>query len=579
MSDRIDRALPVLILAVLVAGASCSSALSAEAAGRAAAPMTPREKALHALNRLGFGPRPGDVDRVVAMGVSAWIAAQLAPETIPDPAVAARLADYPTLAMPQEEIFDTFEKPLSEARRQRRLAAQQNPAGTGAAANFGAAAEEEMRNGIPPEKRPRRVIEELSAARVLRAAYSERQANEVLVDFWMNHFNVYAAKGLDRVLVTSFERDVVRPRIWGRFEDLLLATAKSPAMLFYLDNAQSVADPEHRPPPPARARFFGGPGFPRMPRMESEPGNPNARKGGLNENYARELMELHTLGVDGGYTQKDVTELARVLTGWSIDRNGGPRFVFRPRVHDALPKTVLGHVFRAGGGIEEGEQMIHVLAHHPATARRIAFQLCRRLVVDEPPPALVERVARKFLAADGDLRQTVRAIVESPEFFDSRYFRAKVKSPLEYVVSAIRAAGGETNARAPILREIAQMGEPLYLCQPPTGYSDGASAWVNTGALVARLNFALALAANRLPGTRVDLARLVSPEDAADPKRSVAALSKALFGGELSRETRETIEKRLENPMGPADGVPPSLSMQLPMIAGLILGSPEFQRQ
>jgi uncharacterized protein (DUF1800 family) len=223
--------------------------------------------------------------------------------------------------------------------------------------------------------------------------------------------------------------------------------------------------------------------------------------------------------------------------------------------------------------------MIHILAHHPATARRIAFQLCQRLVADEPPPALVERVARKFLAADGDLRQTVRAIVESPEFFDSRYFRAKVKSPLEYVVSAIRATGGETNARLPILREIAQMGEPLYLCQPPTGYSDSASAWVNTGALVARLNFALALSANRLAGTRVDLARLVSPEDAADPKKSVAALSKALFGGDLSRETRETIEKRLENSMGPADGVPPSPSMQLPMIAGLILGSPEFQRQ
>ena len=581
MSHRTGRALLAPLLAALVAGGGFSSALAAGSAGRAPAPLTSREKALHALNRLAFGPRPGDVDRVVAMGVSAWIEAQLTPETIPDPAVAARLADYPTLAMSQGEIFDTFERPLQEARRQRRLAAADSPGGTGdAGATAGAAAEEEMRNGIPPEKRPRRVIEELSAARVLRAAYSERQANEVLVDFWMNHFNVYAAKGLDRVLVTSFERDVVRPRIWGRFEDLLLATAKSPAMLFYLDNAQSVADPEHRPPPPARARFFGGPRFGRMQRMESAPPeNPNATKGGLNENYARELMELHTLGVDGGYTQKDVTELARVLTGWSIDRNEGPGFVFRARVHDAFAKTVLGHVFRAGGGIEEGETMIRILAHHPATARHIAFQLCQRLVADEPPPALVERVARKFLAADGDLRQTVHAIVESPEFFDSRYFRAKVKSPLEYVVSAIRAAGGETNARQPVLQEIAQMGEPLYLCQPPTGYSDAAAAWVNTGALVARLNFALALAANRLRGTEVDFAPLVSPEDAADAKKSVAALSKALFGGELSPATRKSIEKRLENRGAPADDVSPSPNMQLPMIAGLILGSPEFQRQ
>ena len=579
MSHRIDRVLLAPLLAALLAGGGFSSSLTAKSAGPPPAPLTPRERALHALNRLAFGPRPGDVDRVVAMGASAWIEAQLTPETIPDPAVAARLADYPTLAMSQEEIFDTFQRPLQEARRQRRLAAADDPGKTGdSGATADAAAEEEMRNAIPPEKRPRRVIEELSAARVLRAAYSERQANEVLVDFWMNHFNVYAAKGLDRVLVTSFERDVVRPRIWGRFEDLLLATAKSPAMLFYLDNAQSVADPEHRPPPPARARFFGGPGFPGRPRMESGAGNLNARKGGLNENYARELMELHTLGVDGGYTQKDVTELARVLTGWSIDRNGGPGFVFRPRVHDAHAKTVLGHVFSAGGGIEEGEKMIRILAHHPATARRIAFQLCQRLVADEPPAALVERIAKKFLAADGDLRQTVRAVVESPEFFDSRYYRAKVKSPLEYVVSAIRAAGGETNARAPILRELTQMGEPLYLCQPPTGYSDVASAWVNTGALVARLNFALALAANRLAGTQVDLARLVSAEETADPMKSVAALSKALLGGELSPETRASIEKRLENRGLPADDVPPS-NMQLPMIAGLILGSPEFQRQ
>ncbi|HYK43263.1 MAG TPA: DUF1800 domain-containing protein, partial [Thermoanaerobaculia bacterium] len=458
--------------------------------------------------------------------------------------------------------------PIREARQRRNAAASMSTA-------EGAAAQADVAATLPPESRPRRLIDELSAARVLRAAYSERQANEVLVDFWMNHFNVFANKGLDRVLITSFERDTIRPRIWGRFEDLLLATAKSPAMLFYLDNAQSVAEPEHRP------RRTGGAGlrWPLASAFEMPPMKAPNRRGGLNENYARELMELHTLGVDGGYTQKDVTELARVLTGWSIEPRSSGEFVFRERVHDVGAKTVLGHTFRPGGGMEEGEAMIRILARHPSTAHHIALELCRRLVADDPPASLVDRVAKKFLATDGDLRQTVRAVVDSPEFFDPKYYRAKVKSPFEYVVSAIRAAGGETNARPPLIREIEKMGEPLYLCQPPTGYSDAASAWVSTGALVARLNFALALASNRIPGTTVSLERLMKPEDAADPKRAVDALARTLLGGELSDETRRTIEKRIENPAAAAPIQDPSANTELPLIAGLILGSPEFQRQ
>jgi uncharacterized protein (DUF1800 family) len=412
---------------------------------------------------------------------------------------------------------------------------------------------------------------------VIRAAYSERQANEVLVDFWMNHFNVFANKGLDRVLVTSFEQETVRPRIWGRFEDLLLATARSPAMLFYLDNAQSVAEPDHRP----QRRGPAGLRWPLASAFEAPPARAAGanRRGGLNENYARELMELHTLGVDGGYSQKDVTELARVLTGWSIEQRDSGDFVFRERVHDVGGKTVLGHAFLPGGGMEEGVAMIRTLARHPATAHHIALELCRRLVSDDPPASLVDRVAKRFLATDGDLRQTVKAVVDSPEFFDPKNYRAKVKSPFEYVVSAVRAAGGETNARPPLLREIGRMGEPLYLCQPPTGYSDAASAWVNTGALVARLNFALALASNRIPGTTVALERLLSPEDAADPKRAVDALARVLVGGDLSAETRRTIERRIENPAAAATPQDPSANTELPLIAGLILGSPEFQRQ
>ncbi|HEY6929199.1 MAG TPA: DUF1800 domain-containing protein, partial [Thermoanaerobaculia bacterium] len=298
------------------------------------------------------------------------------------------------------------------------------------------------------------------------------------------------------------------------------------------------------------------------------------RPEGLNENYARELMELHTLGVDGGYTQRDVTELARVLTGWSIERQGGG-FLFRPLLHDAGEKTVLGIRFPAGGGMEEGERAIRILAHHPATARHIATQLCQRLVADDPPKELVARVAQRFLATDGDLRETVRAIVESREFFDPKFYRAKVKSPFEYAVSAVRAAGGETDGALPMVRAIAQMGEPLYLCQPPTGYSDASSAWVNTGALVARLNFALDVAGNKLPGTGIDAGRLVPELDSSDAERSIQSLARTLTGWDLSDETRETIAKRLADEA--KENVP--AETRLPLIAGLILGSPEFQKQ
>jgi uncharacterized protein (DUF1800 family) len=296
------------------------------------------------------------------------------------------------------------------------------------------------------------------------------------------------------------------------------------------------------------------------------------RKGGLNENYARELMELHTLGVDGGYTQKDVTELARILTGWSIEREGGG-FVFRERAHDVGTKTFLGNTF-TGSGMDEGERAIRMLARHPSTARHIAFQLCQRLVADEPPAALVDRVAKRFLATDGDLRETVRAVVTSPEFFAPEAYRAKVKSPFEYVVSAIRASGASTDARAPILRELAKMGEPLYLCQPPTGYADVSSAWVSSGSLVERLNFAVAFASNRIPGTTVDLAGLAPEAEPGMARSSVDALARRLLGAGLSDATAKTIESRMSSESGtpPADG-------SLALAAGLILGSPEFQRQ
>jgi uncharacterized protein (DUF1800 family) len=322
---------------------------------------------------------------------------------------------------------------------------------------------------------PRVVIDELQQAKVLRAIYAERQLDEVMADFWLNHFNVFANKGPEKFLVGEYERDVIRPHAWGKFEDLLLATAKSPAMLFYLDNWLS-ADPEAKTLLRPRAR-------------------------GLNENYAREIMELHTLGVDGGYTQKDVTEVARAFTGWTIAglRRDQPRFVFNGRVHDRRDKVVLGHRIR-GGGIEEGEQIIHMLATHPATARFISLKLARRFVADDPPSALVDRAAATFQRTGGDIRAVVTTIVTSPEFFSPAVRGAKVKTPLELVASAVRASGAEvTNARA-LAQRIASMGMPLYQQQPPTGYKDTADAWVSTGTLLARMNFATDLAAGRVPG-------------------------------------------------------------------------------
>jgi len=491
--------------------------------------LTERQRALHVLNRLAFGPRPGEVDRVLSNGVDRWVDQQLHPEAIPERAVDARLREYGTLRMSNAEIVQSFYAPILEMRREARNTGSKAP--------------------VDPQlrKEAQRVMQELIGQRIVRAADSDRQLNEVMVDFWMNHFNVFAGKGIDRFLLTSYERDTIRPRVWGRFEDLLMATAKSPAMLFYLDNARSVAAPENRP----RMQ-------PRWRAAMMRPRQQNQNRGGLNENYAREIMELHTLGVDGGYTQKDVTELARVLTGWTIDQRTGA-FIFRPQLHDAGAKTVLGVHFPASGGIEEGERMIHILARHRATAHHIAYQLCQRLVSDDPPKALVDRATKKFLDTDGDLRQTVKAVIDSPEFWDPQTYRAKVKSPFEYVISALRAVNAGIDDPMPVARAMQQIGEPLYGAQPPTGYSDKADAWVNTGALLNRLNFALALAANKLPGLHSDVASLVSSD------RSVDALAVALTGGNLTDETRNTIKARGQD--------------DAPTIAGLILGSPEFQRQ
>ena len=433
--------------------------------------LAERQRVEHALNRLAFGARPGDVEHIMDEGLDTWIDQQLHPDSIPDNALDARLCKLPTLEMTSADIVDTFYKPIVQARREKKA---------------GEAIDTDAMKML--RQKSRRIVGDLVAQRILRAADSNRQLNEVMVDFWFNHFNVFAGKGVDRFLLTSYERDTIRPHVWGKFEDLLMATAKSPAMLFYLDNARSVADPAHRNP--------------RVEAMLERRRPEMAKKGGLNENYAREIMELHTLGVDGGYTQKDVTELARVFTGWSIDQRTGS-FIFRPALHDTGAKMVFGVNFPPGGGIEEGERMIHILAHSPATAHHIALELCQRLVADDPPNALVDRVAKTFLASDGDLRATVKSVIDSPEFWDPAVYRGKEKSPFEFVVSAVRAVNADIVNPLPIAKALRQIGEPLYGAQPPTGYSEKSEVWNNSGALMSRINFVVALANNQLPGVRV----------------------------------------------------------------------------
>jgi len=419
----------------------------------------------------------------------------------------------------------------------------------------------------PVQQRANAVVMELSEQKILRAIYSERQLQEVLTDFWFNHFNVDARKGPDRFMLTAYERETIRPRVLGKFRDLLGATAKSPAMLFYLDNWMST-DPAGPHPvrnaararPLGRGRFGGA-----MPqRMQPQPGtevggNPNRPpspiRRGLNENYGRELMELHTLGVDGGYTQKDVTEVARALTGWTIQgpRQGGG-FRFEARLHDEGQKIVLGHVIKAGGGESDGEHVLDILAAHPSTAKFIATKLVRRFVSDTPPPELVARAAKKFSETDGDLREVMRTILSSQEFLSADAYRAKVKTPFEFIASAIRATGADVGDAMPLVRAINQLGMPLYQCQPPTGYKDTADAWVNTGALVNRMNVALRLASGQMPQISVERDRLPSDGD---------AMIARLLGGDASDTTRATVAKA-------------STPQQM---AALTLGSPEFQRR
>jgi uncharacterized protein (DUF1800 family) len=683
-------------------------------------PATANEqrRSVHALNRLTFGPRPGDVQHVMAIGVDQWIDLQLHPERINDEALASRLDPLRTTRMSTKELAQNFpdgqeinqvmngKKPMpSDAalrmiyevqigRQEQRKERQQEkakadssgeqksgaedgtnqPAPMGAAKSPAEAAAPAMNSteqenaeasaapkltpeeqeqarlreehlyadlevqqlpSLSPDERYKKilsmspsaqfaladdfrggkgqefleglapkqkevlqalnnpggvVVSELQQAKLLRAIYSERQLQEVMTDFWFNHFNVFAEKGIDRLFITSYERDVIRPHALGKFEDLLVATAKSPAMLFYLDNWLSVGpDSPQALGLPAHPYGPYGMRYPMRPRP-----NPGKRPSGLNENYGRELMELHTLSVNGGYSQRDVTEVAKVFTGWTIDKpyQGGD-FKYEPRMHEPGPKFVLGRKIKPKGE-GEGLEVLHRLATSPQTAHFISLKLAERFVSDDPPPALVDRMAKTFLKKKGDIREVLSTLFHSPEFWDDATYRDKVKTPFEFVASAVRATGAEVDDATALTRQLNNMGMPLYGAQPPTGYSMKAEAWVSSSALLNRMNFALALTGGKIKGVKADLVQLVgsnlsSPAD--DSNTALATLELSLLSGDISKQTHDSISaqldprsandwrQRLENK--PVSRKPPEQlrSPDASMIAGLLLGSPEFQRR
>ena len=623
---------------------------------------------IHALNRLTFGPRPGDIDEVRRLGLAKWIELQLHPEQIPqNPGMDAKLKPLETLRMDLPEIVKEYtpaQQPVvmagmvgvnsllslqdmnkvrtgtaeqrkailasldpekrrqvllqlppqnledlpeykteaDEARRMQQEAVQKenrlrnpqlqdllNPdqmtvARSGNKEQLTAlfayldpdkrrvvagllppqslAAFPELRREGQFRRAPRQVAsEDLKEAKVFRALYSNRQLEEVLVDFWFNHFNVDQAKNVPQVqnlvhlLIGSYERDAIRPYVLGHFKDLLLATARHPAMLYYLDNWQSMAP----------GGFEVGPFAPQRGNVNGVPNSiipsPLSRQAhGLNENYGREVMELHTLGVKGGYTQDDVIAVARCFTGWTVRDPANPEFVFAPFMHDFGEKIVLGHKIAAGGGEQDGIQVIDILAHHPSSAKFISRELAQRFVADDPPQALVDRMAQTFTKTDGDLRAVLKTMFSSQEFFSEGAWQAKVKSPFEMVVSAVRAIGGEALDTFALVQKIADMGEPLYNKLEPNGYPNTGEIWLSTAGIMGRMNFSAALASGLVPGVILDPSRLASQDG--------PAIARTLLGRDASPQTQAAIEKGLDG-----------REFTPPFIASLVLGSPDFQRR
>jgi uncharacterized protein (DUF1800 family) len=647
----------ILLLVPNMVAAQSKKSTRAHKNASAERPLSEHERALHALGRFTFGARPGEAERVLAIGLDDWFERQLHPDSIQNIVLDTKLNQFRTLKMQPKELVQAFppnnlvrqvaegKQPMpadpiqaglyevlidkyNEQKNAAATASSAAPPDDAAKKEAEAKAQDDAQHiaqlllSMPKEKRlpslmqmpvgdrrtlvtnlkgelrdklfadfnpgerelvqamngPQGVVtSELQQAKMLRAIYAERQLEEVMTDLWFNHFNVFLNKDADQYLTTSYERDVIRPHALGKFRDLLIATAQSPAMLFYLDNWQSIG-------PDSLAANGGKP---------PKPGNKPQQQKGLNENYARELMELHTISVDGGYTQHDVTEVARVFTGWTLQQPElGGGFLFDPKKHEPGDKTVLGITIKENGE-NEGLQVLDMLSHNPKTAHFISLKLARRFVADNPPEALVERMAQTFLSSDGDIRDVLRTMFHSKEFWAPAVYRNKVKTPLEFVVSTIRATGTEVTNAQPLVQVIARMGMPLYQMQPPTGYPMVASAWMNSDALLDRLNFALALSNGKVGGTKFDASRVLAlgvltgaPErstvkaisTSSGLDRAISLVEDALVGGEVSQQTEAALEKQLNDP-AISDHVLEDPAKPLALSVALILGSPEFQRR
>lgn len=543
--------------------------------------LTQQQAAAHLLSRFSFGAKPGEVERVAEMGLEKWFRQQLEGK-LPDDSLQHYLQNYDALSMSNEQIVATFPKGGQIIRMAVRdgLISKDSVQQAGKKEYRQMLAPYLQQKGYKPEAE---LFRQLINQKILRAAYSNNQLKELLTDFWFNHFNVSLTKNDCAQFVLAYERDAIRPNVTGPFETLLLATAHSPAMLAYLDNFSSAAPADQNERPrqqQLRQRMLhemaARPGDTSAQAMQLAEKLQQARKAqGLNENYAREIMELHTLGVDGGYTQSDVTQAARVLTGWTIypmgdygagqalrkvvERVGEDRmsrqgfvhegdFLFAANRHDRGEKTVLGKHFAAGGGYEEGQQLIHLLAHHPATARFICTKLAVRFGTDNPPPSMVEKMEKTFLEKDGNIGQMLTTMVSSPEFWSSSMLRQKTKSPFELAISAVRGLDARVAMPYQLFQWINKMGQKIYYYQAPTGFPDRGQYWINTGSLLNRMNFGLALASQRIPGISFSLLALNGGHEPESAENALQAYSKLLMPGRNLDETVKRLTPLLNDP-------------------------------
>ena len=569
----------------------------------AQAGLTERQAAAHLVSRFTYGATPGEVDAVVRMGLEKWFAQQLEAQ-VPDDSLEQVLKKYDALGLSNNEVVETYPRNGQVVR----MAIRDGVIDKDSVKTDKKEYREVLKNYMDQKglKREQELFRQFFCQNILRAAYSNNQLQEVMTDFWFNHFNVSVTKNDCAEFIPAYERDVIRPNALGRFNELLLETAKSPAMLYYLDNFSSSAP------------------LPEMGLADSARVQQARRTRGINENYAREVMELHTLGVDGGYTQQDVTQAARVLTGWGvypmgenakgaaanlnrftaeqIARRGFVHegdFFFNANRHDKGEKVVLGHSFPAGGGYEEGVQLLEMLAHHPSTARFISRKLAVHFVSDDPPPSLIDKMAKTFLSKNGDIRQVLITMVTSPEFWASEALREKTKSPFELAIGAIRGMHATIYQPMQLYNWVAKMGERKYYYQAPTGFPDKGAYWINTGSLLNRMNFGLALAAGKIPGIGIDL---LSLNNGHEPESAQAAL--LVYGHILLPERNLDATVRRLTPLlndpglaqkvadasvktGGSDstGVAVATAMDgqqdsmLGQVVGIIIGSPEYQRR